>query len=170
MKCDECEMMFNNPSTLAQHKYSHKELKYQCRTSGKWFPFDSTLNNHRAVHRRHPSHQCTKCGKWYFTVGELNKHLKVHEEHVHQCYECSYTTYDPRYLRAHLYTHSMEERYVCKYCGMKFKHHTQMLRHIESKACPRGGQHYSDKLAVIVLMDLKSTETWLSDMSVLNEV
>ena len=91
IKCDSCDMMFNNPSSLARHSYIHKDLPYPCKNCGKLFPFESALTNHRAVHRRHPTQKCNKCEKWFFTTGELNKHLKVHEKHVHQCFECSFT-------------------------------------------------------------------------------
>ena len=59
----------------------------------------------------------------------------MHENKVHQCYEWDYTTYDPRYLKAQQYTHSNEEKYVCKKCNKCFKHHTQMLRHQGTLDC-----------------------------------
>ena len=140
IKCNSCDMMFNNPSSLARHAYIHHDLPYPCRNCGKSFPFESALTNHHAVHRRHLSQKCNNCDKWFYTVGELNKHLNTHENHIYQYFECSYTTYDPRYLRAHQYTHSdKEKKFNCKYCGKAFKHHTQMLRHIRNNECPKGG-------------------------------
>ena len=119
--------------------YLHGELKYPCMRCGKRFPFESALANHQIIHRRHPTQKCNadggSCDKWFYTVGDLNKHLKTHLKKVLQCYECSYTTYIPRYMKAHQYTHSGEERYSCSKCGKKFKHHMQMLRHQGEPDC-----------------------------------
>ena len=139
LPCPHCPMTFHNPSSRQWHMYMHKDCKYVCSRCGKCCPFESSLNNHRVVHRRHPTHRCNtesgSCDKWFYTVGNLNKHLKTHQKKVHQCFECSYTTYYPRYLKSHQYTHSGEEKYQCPKCGKHFKHHTQMLRHQGTPDC-----------------------------------
>ena len=125
LQCPQCPMTFNNPSWRQRHMYSHRELKYPCTRCGKHFPFESALANHRIVHQRHTTQKCNaeggSCDKWFYTIGDLNKHLKTHQNKVHQCFECSYTTYDPHYLKVHQYTHSNEEKYVCKKCGKLFQ-------------------------------------------------
>ena len=139
LKCPNCTQTFNNPCSLRQHKYNHKELRFPCHSCSKSFAFESDLNNHRLKHRCHPGHQCNHhmdtgvCGKWFFAKSDLNEHAKIHEGHIYQCFECGYTTLDKRYLHAHQYTHSDLERYTypnatCLRC---FKHHTQMKRHLE---------------------------------------
>ena len=135
VKCTICDQMFNNPCSLRRHRYTHKDLKYPCRSCNKSFPFKSNLVNHHLKHRRHPGYQCNHqekgaiCGKWYFAKSDLTKHLKTHSGKVYSCLECNYTTYDIRYLRAHRYTHSDKERYMCQKCEKRYKHHTQLIRH-----------------------------------------
>ena len=107
LSCDKCNQIFNNPCSLRCHLYNHKELKFPCCSCDKCFVFESDLNNHCLKYRRHPGHQCNHhvqhgiCGKWFFDKSDLNKHTKIHDGHVYQCYECTYTTLDKRYLRAH---------------------------------------------------------------------
>ena len=37
--CDECSKAFNNPSSLAKHQYSHKELQFKCTDCAEEFAF-----------------------------------------------------------------------------------------------------------------------------------
>ena len=138
ISCAECTRVFNNPNLLRHHKYSHSNpTQYPCRSCDKTFPFESDLTSHRLTHRRNPGYICNNekdskiCGWWFFAKSDLTKHAKTHAGIVYSCYECPYTTIDVRYLRAHRYTHSDKERYFCKKCQKKFKHHTQMIRHRE---------------------------------------
>ena len=140
LKCPNCVQLFNNPCSLQRHKYSHLELKFPCRSCNRSFPFESDLTNHHLKHQRHPGHQCnhqvqgTVCRKWFFVKSDLTKHIKTHSGKIYACMECDYTTYDIRYLRAHMYTHSDKERYVCSNCNKRFKHHTQLRHHKEKCA------------------------------------
>ena len=124
------------PCSLRRHKYTHLEQKHHCRTCNKFFAFESDLESHKLKHRRHPGFQCQKkvdgqiCGKWYFAKSDLEKHVKTHLKIVHSCEDCSYTTYDIRYLRAHKYKHLNILRYHCSQCNSGFKHHTQLRRHV----------------------------------------
>ena len=133
IKCPDCDAVFNNPNSLRRHKYTHLEMNYPYRTCGKHYPFKSDLANHHLKHRRNPGHMCNHdvngviCGKWFFMSSDLTKHAKMHREIIYRCYECSYTTIDVRYLRAHRYTHSDKERYKCSKCDQPFKHHTQLI-------------------------------------------
>ena len=137
LQCIICKQLFNNPCSLWRHKYVHLELKFPCQSCSKSFPFESDLVNHCLKHRCHPGHQCNHqtdgkiCAKWFFAKSDLNKHTKVHSGIIYSCMECSYITYDVRYLCAHIYTHSDHERYQCSKCGEHFKHHTQLIRHSE---------------------------------------
>ena len=43
--CDECSKAFNNPSSLAKHQYSHKELRFKCPDCAEEFAFKSNLRH-----------------------------------------------------------------------------------------------------------------------------
>ena len=54
--CDTCNKAFNNPASLARHKYVHQETKFQCADCDQAFPFESPLKAHCISHRTLPSH------------------------------------------------------------------------------------------------------------------
>ena len=80
IKCSQCDILFNNPSSLHHHKYQHMEKKCHCQNCDKVFPFESNLASHRLKHHQHLGFQCNHekngsiCGKWYFAKSDLAKH------------------------------------------------------------------------------------------------
>ena len=64
--------------------------------------------------------------------------MKAHEDITLECKYCdTYTATDLRNLKSHLKTHEGLLRYVCKYCGERFKHYNQRRRHILVRKCPK---------------------------------
>ena len=57
--CDICTKAFNNPASLARHKYVHQDSKFQCADCDKSFPFESSLRSHRVSHRTLASYFCS---------------------------------------------------------------------------------------------------------------
>ena len=51
LHCDVCTKAFNNPASLARHKYVHQESKFQCEDCDQLFPFESSLMSHHVSHR-----------------------------------------------------------------------------------------------------------------------
>ena len=57
--CDTCMKAFNNPASLAHHKYVNQDSKFQCADCDQSFPFKSTLRLHRVSHRTLASYFCS---------------------------------------------------------------------------------------------------------------
>ena len=120
--CDVCSKAFNNPSSLARHQYSHKELKFKCVDCDQLFAFKSNLKTHRVSHRTIPSHCCVfpNCKRKFKNKGDLTHHAKEHEGIVHKCPDCKYENPDVRNLESHRLTHGAIEKYACQLCGKLF--------------------------------------------------
>ena len=138
VKCSICGREFDTPSSLNKHKYTHNTPKHVCDHCGECFHFKSHYNSHIRKHLKNPSFQCMSsgCGKWFKRKGELNAHLVVHSGETVNCEEegCSYSTNDPRNLRAHLRSHSDELPFKCIFCGKGHRYEEQKKRHINK--CP----------------------------------
>ena len=126
VKCTECDQVFNTPSTLRRHKYTHQDLKFKCMECKKGFPFESDLKIHAIKHESVKKHACKDCEKTFFQHSDLLKHEKVHTETEWKCSMCDYTTLDERYLKSHRRVHSVLKPYMCQDCLMLFKYHTQL--------------------------------------------
>ena len=76
--CDKCSKAFNNPSSLAKHQYSHRELHYKCMDCDEEFAFESKLKAHRISHRTLATHCCAypNCKKRFKNKGDLTRHVK----------------------------------------------------------------------------------------------
>ena len=137
--CDTCTKAFNNPASLARHKYVHQDSKFQCADCDQSFPFESTLRSHRVSHRTLASYFCLhgNCMKKFKNKGDLTRHVKEHDGTVHECPNCDYKNADVRNLESHRIKHSNIEKYSCKLCEQKFKYNTQLQPHIRDKKCPK---------------------------------
>ena len=116
--CDVCTKAFNNPASLARHKYVHQEAKFQCDDCDQSFPFESSLKSHRVSHHTLASFFCshTNCTKKFKNKGDLTRHIKEHDGVLHECPDCDYKNADIRNLESHRIKHSKIEKYSCKLC------------------------------------------------------
>ena len=65
---------------------------------------------------------------------ELTAHSNTHSGVKYTCDYCNnYETTDKHLFRQHQWSHTDEKHYVCKICGEKFKHTTQVLCHVSTK-------------------------------------
>ena len=137
--CDACSKAFNNPSSLARHKYTHKELKFKCSDYDQQFAFESNLQTHRVSHRTIPSYCCVypNCQRKFKNKGDLTCHAKEHDGIVHKCPDCTYENSDVRNLESHRLRHSDIEKYACQLCGQTFRYSNQRHRHINDRKCPK---------------------------------
>ena len=137
--CDACSKAFNNPSSLARHKYTHKELKFKCSDCDQQFAFESNLQTHRVSHRTIPSHCCVypNCQRKFKNKGDLTRHAKEHDGIVHKCPDCTYENSDVRNLESHRLRHSAIQKYACQLWGQTFRYSNQCRRHINDRKCPK---------------------------------
>ena len=135
--CDECSKAFNNPSSLAKHQYSHRELRFKCMDCDEEFAFESKLKAHRISHRTMVTHCCAypNCKKCFKNKGDLTRHVKEHDGVVHECPDCPYKNTDIRNLASHRLTHTDIEKYVCELCSKTFRFSTQKRRHLKDRKC-----------------------------------
>ena len=136
--CEECSKAFNNPSSLAKHQYSHKELRFKCADYDQEFTFESKLKAHPISHRSLVTHCCVypNYKKHFKNKGDLTRHAKEHEGVLHKCPDCPYKNPDIRNLESHRLWHSDIEKYECKLCGKTFRFSTQRRRHLKDRKCP----------------------------------
>ena len=137
--CNICTKAFNNPASLARHKYVHRDTKFQCADCDQSFPFESSLKSHCVSDRTLSSYFCLhgNCTKKFKNKGDLTRHVKEHDRTMHKCPDCDYKNTDVRNLESHRIKHSNIEKYSCKLCEQKFKYNTQLRRHIRDKKCPK---------------------------------
>ena len=69
---------FSTQRALDKHVYMHKDLKFMCDVSGKSFPFDSHLQQHKIVHRTMTTPPCMKknCDNKFKNIRDLNRHVQ----------------------------------------------------------------------------------------------
>ena len=94
--CDKCSKAFNNPSSLAKHQYSHRELRFKCMDCDEEFAFKSNLKAHCISHRTLATHCCAypHCKKRFKNKGDLTRYVKEHDGVVHECPDCPYKNVD----------------------------------------------------------------------------
>ena len=126
--CDVCTKAFNNPASLAHHKYVHQEAKFQCDDCDQSFPFESSLKSHRVSHHTLATFFClhANCTKKFKNKGNLTRHIKEHNGVLHECPNCDYKNADTRNLESHQIKHSKIEKYSCKLCEKCFNYNTQL--------------------------------------------
>ena len=132
--CDICNKLFDTPSSMNRHRYSHRSPKY----CGKSFFFESELTSHRRCHLKIPGYSCfaKNCNKLYKREAELRAHVITHKKKRIDCpvKTCTYSTYDPRNLAQHNRQH-MPIKLECIFCYKKFHYYEQKKRH-EPKCDP----------------------------------
>ena len=136
VRCAKCGQLFNTPSTLTRHMYTHLEARKPCRC-GKSFWFLSELNTHKLTHRRIKHQVCSHvgCGHSYISKQDLAKHARTHDNIEWRCLKCNYTTDDKRLLKSHQRVHLRKIRYYCVVCGKGFIFHMQWNHHKTQNNC-----------------------------------
>ena len=85
--CDICNKIFDTPSSMNRHHYSHKTPKHFCTDCDKGFFFESGLTSHRQCHFKIPGYSCfaKNCNRSYKRELELKEHVVVHKK---KCIDC----------------------------------------------------------------------------------
>ena len=130
--CDICNKLFDTPSSMNRHRYSHRSPKYSCVDCGKGFFFESELTSHRRCHLKIPGYSCfaKNCNKSYKREAELQVHVITHKKKRIDCpvKTCTYFMYDPRNLMQHNRQH-MPMKFECIFCYKKFRYYEQKKQH-----------------------------------------
>ena len=132
VRCVECGKLFSTPSVLRHHAYAHSVgVRYECKDCGEKFVFKSYLKVHLIKHSDKATYRCpiVNCLKKFKHKGELVRHRKEHDNVNWVCRRCHYSTDTERKLKQHMNSHLQIKKYKCKYCGEKFVHSMQLVRH-----------------------------------------
>ena len=124
LKCDKYDMLFNTPSGMARHRYTHSDKGKRYTDCGKSFHLDSELQQHRITHRKVPGFKCNHdtCDRQLMNKPDLLKHIRTHKVTLMHCDQCDYSTKDKCLLAIHAKLHSYELPFHCEVCGAKFRH------------------------------------------------
>lgn len=108
-KCNECNLVFSNRSSLRTHKLT--------------------------LHATAPAEfACDKCPRSFNTHPALKTHYKKHaEEKYYKCPDCDYESNDHNSFRRHKMKHSNTGMYACPYCTYTSIQSTTYRRHLETK-------------------------------------
>ena len=129
LTCKDCDGQFSTPSTLEQHSYKHKELKFTCKVCGKGFPFVSNRDSHELSHTTDKTFKCNKCDKAYINKGGLVKHERLIPRNFGDA--GFVTTPIKMSVTSKLICASTAMMpYICDKCLKLFKYHTQWKRHL----------------------------------------
>ncbi|XP_053391194.1 zinc finger protein 676-like isoform X2 [Mercenaria mercenaria] len=121
-KCDLCDHVAPNMSSLRVHKNMHAGLKpHECAKCEKSFATKSSLERHDAVrHQEATPFKCGQCGKAFKTKDNLKKHSKVHQEPKFSCEVCGKGWVEKCSLRKHMQVHTKAKPFICELCGKAY--------------------------------------------------
>ncbi|MFT7797685.1 zinc finger protein 62 homolog isoform X1 [Arapaima gigas] len=79
-RCDQCGRSYRHPSSLLNHKKSHKTGVFRCFVCQKRFYNLLALKSHHRSHFDLKRHKCEQCGKAFKIQKQLMNHVKIHEK------------------------------------------------------------------------------------------
>ncbi|KAJ8311667.1 hypothetical protein KUTeg_011022 [Tegillarca granosa] len=107
VRCDICDVTFENPESLESHQNLHREGNlHMCLVCGKGFAMGYTLRRHMMIHSNQKPHVCDICGKSFIEKQHLQSHYRVHSsERPYECLYCDKRFPQYETLHDHLQTH-----------------------------------------------------------------
>ena len=136
--CGICGKIFELPSSLAHHMYSHEERRYYCDKCPYHSHFESELKKHKVTHHTEPQHQCmhSKCGRWFMRKADLVLHVETHRNNILKCDICEHTTNLKKYMNEHMKSHANVLPYKCDICNKRFKWRSGVRGHKQKENKP----------------------------------
>jgi len=80
-KCEQCDKVFKQSSSLKTHKRSHSGIKpFVCSICNKNFSASFALRRHERIHTGEKAFKCEFCGKNFSRKDALKQHERVHNK------------------------------------------------------------------------------------------
>eukprot|EP00035_Acanthoeca_spectabilis_P023458 m.449434 g.449434 ORF g.449434 m.449434 type:complete len:254 (+) comp19819_c0_seq1:134-895(+) len=80
-KCEECDKVFKQSSSLKTHMRSHAGIKpFVCSVCQKNFSASFALRRHERIHTGEKAYKCDHCGKNFSRKDALKQHERVHSK------------------------------------------------------------------------------------------
>ena len=101
LSCEDCGKNFKVPSSLRDHRYSHRGQPFESSTCQMKFTFYSSLQLHHNLHSSAQMHVCFSGGcknKKYRWPQDLFSHLNKHHKCFFGCELCAYVSHQKRLL------------------------------------------------------------------------
>ena len=131
-KCDDCDERFFQESTLTQHKVIHKGLKcFQCKECGKYLTESFRIHQRTVLIELTPL-ICQVCGKSFGRKCHLNEHQRTVHDGIKpfKCKECG-KCFAKKYdfTRHQRIVHDGIKPFECQECGKCFGIENNLKRH-----------------------------------------
>ena len=132
--CRECSRIFKSKSSLKVHvkrKHDH-DKPFRCSKCPYSTSCNILLTRHLLIHSDRLPFKCTHCDAQFDFETDLIKHgTLVHTtSRNYKCSQCPYDATRKGDLGRHMLVHSKIQSYHCSECGAKFKHISNMKKHV----------------------------------------